>query len=180
MFSRNSVLSARLAAITVAGALLLTGCTAPGAAPTASDGPRTTTKAGLTVADAWVKAADSGMSAAFGVLTNPTDADVTVVSATTAASSRVELHETVMSDGKMVMRPVKGGFVVPAHGSLKLAPGGNHIMLMGLAKPIAAGENVTFTLTLADGATVPFTAPAKDFAGANENYVGSATPTPTR
>ena len=85
----------------------------------------------------------------------------------------VELHETVANDsGEMVMQPKEGGFVIPAGGTLTLEPGANHIMLMGLAKPIVAGDEVSFTLTFADGSTYTFTAPAKDFTGANENYVG--------
>ena len=44
-------------------------------------------------------------------------------------------------------------------------------MLMGLTKPLTAGTDVTFTLTLAGGGSFEFTAVAKDFSGANEDYV---------
>ena len=53
----------------------------------------------VVVSDAWVKAVDSDMTAAFGTLTNNTDEDVTLVAATTDASAMVELHEVVMKDG---------------------------------------------------------------------------------
>ncbi|MDQ0646374.1 copper(I)-binding protein [Microbacterium natoriense] len=120
---------------------------------------------------AWVKAADEGMSAGFGMLRNSGEQDVTVVSAQTEASSMVELHETVENDaGEMVMREREGGFVIPAGGTLTLEPGANHIMLMDLAKPLKAGDEVAFTLTFSDGSTVDFTAPVKDYSGANENY----------
>ncbi|MEZ5118059.1 MAG: copper chaperone PCu(A)C [Candidatus Nanopelagicales bacterium] len=124
----------------------------------------------LTVTDPWAKAAESGMTAAFGTLVNATDADVTVVSATTSASDRTELHETVMKDGQMVMQPKEGGFVVPAGGELVLEPGGSHIMIMDLTSPVAPGDDVTVTLTLDDGSTVEFVALAKDYAGGNETY----------
>ena len=75
-------------------------------------------------------------------------------------------------DGAMVMQPKEGGFTIPAGATFELAPGGNHIMLMSLAAPIVAGDDVTFTLILGDGSVFTFTAPAKDFTGANEEYVG--------
>lgn len=135
------------------------------------------------VSDAWVKAAKDGMTAAFGTLKNDTAADVRVVSVTSAASPDLQLHETVDDGtGTMVMREV-AGFTIPAHGSLELAPGGNHIMFMSVPKPITAGEDVTIELTFDDGSTHEFTAPAKDYSGANENYEGGdmdmSTPQPT-
>jgi len=121
--------------------------------------------------DAWVKSAESGMSAAFGEIENEGTEEVTVVSATTEASSMLELHETLENEaGEMVMRQIDGGFVIPAGASLSLAPGGNHIMLMDLTAPLKAGEEVTFTLTFSDDSTFAFTAPVKDYSGANETY----------
>ncbi|GGM38250.1 copper chaperone PCu(A)C [Promicromonospora citrea] len=156
------------AGLLVAASLALTGCGAPAGATDAAPAG-----ASVTLADGWVKAADSGMSAAFGRLTNEGGEDATVVSASTAASTELELHETVANEtGEMVMREVDGGFVVPAGGSRDLEPGGDHIMLMDLVEPLEAGDEVTFTLTFADGSTSEFTAPVKDYSGANENYVG--------
>lgn len=163
--------AARLGALLAAATLALAGCgTTADAAPDDAAAPA---GQNVTLTDGWVKAADSGMSAAFGGLTNAGSEDVTVVSATTEASSMLELHETVENEtGEMVMREIEGGFVVPAGDTLALEPGGNHIMLMDLVDPLEAGEEVTFTLTFSDGSTYEFTAPVKDYSGANENYVG--------
>ncbi|MFY1694705.1 MULTISPECIES: copper chaperone PCu(A)C [unclassified Solwaraspora] len=125
--------------------------------------------AGLVVRDPWVKAADDGMTAAFGVLVNDTDADITITGVSTDISP-IELHEMAMADGAMVMREKPGGIVVPAGGSHTLEPGGDHIMLMDIAQPVQPGDEVTFTVTFADGATSQFTAVAKPFAGAEESY----------
>ncbi|GIF21799.1 copper(I)-binding protein [Actinoplanes tereljensis] len=148
----------------------LAGCgndAATGSTPTATPSAAATS---LTIKDPWVKAAPAGeMTAAFGVLTNGTGADVTVVSAESPASP-MELHEMTMKDGKMVMQPKEGGFLIKAGGTHELSPGGDHLMLMSPAKAIEAGDEVTFTLKLADGTTVPFTAIAKPFAGAGESY----------
>lgn len=160
-----------LAALTIIlaiGAAAGCGATAdPPDAPStrAADGVAAT----LTVRDAWVKAADSGMTAAFAVLVNDADTDVTVVSAA-APVSPMELHETTMKDGAMVMRPAADGFTIKARSSHTLEPGGDHLMLMDLSKPIKPGDEVPITLTLADGGTVTFTAVAKPFAGAGESY----------
>ncbi|KUL22382.1 copper chaperone PCu(A)C [Actinoplanes awajinensis] len=141
----------------------------------------TAVAATLTIKDPWVKAAGAGaMTAAFGVLVNDTDADITVAAAESPASP-MELHEMTMKDGKMVMQPKEGGFVIKAKGTHELSPGGDHLMLMKPAKAIEAGDEVSFTLKLGDGSTVPFTAIAKPFAGAGESYdpgmtMGSAAP----
>lgn len=158
----------RLGALFAATALALTGCaTATGAADHV-DAP--TAAASVTVTDPWVKAADDGMTGGFGEFANAGEADVTVVSATTDAAERVELHETVEEDGQMVMREIDGGFVVPAGGSLDLEPGGSHLMFMGLTGPLEPGSEVTVTLTFDDESTLEFDAAVKDFAGANESY----------
>lgn len=162
-------------ALAVAAVIALTGC-APSADATSADAPATSTTSAadsVTVADGWVKAAASGMSAAFGEVKNSGTEDVTIDSVTSAASSDVQLHETVLADsGEMMMQQKDGGFVIPAGGSFVLAPGGNHIMLMGLVDPIMAGAEVTFTLTFSDGSSYDFTVPAKDYSGANETYSG--------
>jgi Uncharacterized protein conserved in bacteria len=128
--------------------------------------------AALSVTDPWVKAADKGMTTAFGTLVNNTDKELTVVSATSPAAARVELHEVVEKDGKTTMRQKEGGFVIPARGSHTLEPGGDHLMLMDITGKVEPGDEVTFTLTFADGSTAEFTAVAKAFAGANEEYHG--------
>ena len=172
--------SARLAAVGLAGALALTACSggddADGATTDAATGTGTAAAqdAGLDeleVRDPWAKAADAGMSAAFGTLHNPTDGDMVVVAASSPSSPMVELHETVEVDGVAQMREVEG-FTVPAGGDVVLEPGGNHLMLMGLTAPLTPGAEVTVVLELADGTTLDVVAPVKEFAGANETYAG--------
>ena len=163
-------LPAVVAAVALSG---LAGCGGSGTEAAAPAAPVATASsapaAALTVRDPWVKAADSGMTAAFGTLVNTTGADVTVESATSPASP-LELHTMAMKDGKMVMQPLTGGFVVEAGGTHELSPGGDHLMLMKPAAPVKPGDELTFTLKLAGGGTVDFTAVAKPFAGAQESY----------
>ncbi|WP_052460761.1 copper chaperone PCu(A)C [Microbacterium gorillae] len=158
-------------ALTALVGIALAGCAA--AAPAATAAP-----ASLTVSDAWAKAAGaSEMTAAFGVLHNDTDADIRVTAASTPASTSTQLHQTTANAaGEMVMSEVKDGFVVPAHGTFPLEPGGNHIMLMGLTSALVAGDEVTITLTLDGGEPVEVRAPVKDYAGGNEQYEGTGEP----
>ncbi len=155
--------------VLAAAALVLAGCAAP-----AASAPATPAADAFHTADAWVKAAPSGeMTAGFGELVNDGDADITIVSATSDAASMIELHETVQNEsGQSVMREIEGGFVVPAHGARELAPGADHLMLMGVPRDLLAGDEVTVTLTFSDDSTYDITAPVKEFAGANETYDG--------
>ena len=156
------------------GTLGLAGCGGGDEAASGAAAPAPSATAGtLSIKDPWVKAAPAGtMTAAFGVLVNGTGADVTVTAAESPASP-MELHEMAMDGGKMVMRPKEGGFTIPPRGTHELSPGGDHLMLMKPSAPVKPGDELRFTLTLADGGTVAFSAVAKPFAGADESYAPS-------
>ncbi|MCX5065834.1 copper chaperone PCu(A)C [Micromonospora lupini] len=164
---RSAVALATAAALVAVGAA---GCGSSDSPSSAQPGPSASAAAGVVaIRDPWVKAADKGMTAAFGTLVNDGDADVTVTGAATSVSS-MELHEMAMQDGKMVMRQKQGGIVVKARSTHALEPGGDHLMLMNLTRPVQAGDELTFTLTFADGRTQQFNAVAKPFTGAQESY----------
>ncbi|MBI1352041.1 MAG: copper chaperone PCu(A)C [Actinomycetales bacterium] len=144
-----------------------------GATPRWGKGVSTSTSP-LTIADGWAKAADSGMSAAFGMIKNPTDRPIRVVAAISPDSTVLQLHEVVDKDGTMVMQQKTGGFVIPAKGMVELKPGGSHIMFMKVTKPIPAGTMVPITLITADGGLLKATVLGKVFNGANESYTGGS------
>jgi copper(I)-binding protein len=99
----------------------------------------------LEVNNAWARAtpgkAENG--AAYVTIQSPT-AD-RLVSASTPVAKQAELHTMSMQGMVMKMRPI-AGLDIPAGQPVALKPGGEHIMLMGLNKPLRAGE--TFPLTL--------------------------------
>ncbi|MEU3458064.1 copper chaperone PCu(A)C [Micromonospora sp. NPDC006766] len=171
--------------LTAAAALFAVGVAGCGSSdqPSAPSSPSASASAAtevLGVRDPWVKAADHGMSAAFATLVNDGDTDVTLTAAATDVSP-MELHTMSMKDGKMVMEPKEGGIVIKAKGTHVLEPGGDHLMMMDLKQPVKAGDELTFTLTFADGRTQTFTAVAKPFTGAQEDYQpghGHDQPTP--
>lgn len=137
-----------------------------------AEGSPSTQASSVTIKDPWVKAADTGMTAAFGTLGNSSDQEVRVVSASAASvTAKAQLHEMAADDsGQMVMREKPNGIALPAGKSHELKPGGDHIMLLDLIKPVRAGDDVRITLTFADKSTKSFTAPARSFSGAAEDY----------
>lgn len=171
MRKTTTLLVAALIAMPVS---LLTAC-APDTTQAAHSSSDEVAVPEVSLQEGWAKSAELGdMTGVFGTLTNNTDSDLVITGAESPDAEMIELHE-VTADG--VMQPIAGDVVVPAHGTFELAPGANHIMLMGLTKYLLAGEEVTVTLHFAasDGATskAKFTVLVKDYAGANENYAGS-------
>ena len=165
---------------TALGAVLLTlalgACGSDSSGDAASDsgsapGSMPTQASSLAMTDPWVKAADSGMTAAFGTLVNNGSSDIVVTAATSDITSTMELHETVQNDdGTMAMQPKEGGFTIPAGGEHELAPGGDHLMIMDLDRALKPGEMVIIELTLEDGSTTEIDATVKTFPGADEEY----------
>jgi hypothetical protein len=89
----------------------------------------------LVFSKAWVKAPMPGMqmTAGFVEIENKSDEDARLVAVKTNISKISELHTMMMVDNVMQMRQVKDGWVIPAGETLRLAPGGNHAMLMGVS-----------------------------------------------
>ncbi|MCP3426379.1 copper chaperone PCu(A)C [Rothia sp. AR01] len=169
----------RLSAATLAltAALTLAACGSAGEEQESagSNAPASSDPTGLSVSDPWVKSADSGMTAAFGTLTNDTDHTVTIESVSSEASPEMQLHETVMDDsGVSTMREKSGGFAIEPGASLTLEPGGDHFMFMGLTCSLMAGDDAEVTVTTDDGSQLSFEAPIRDYQAAQENYDPSA------
>jgi len=68
------------------------------------------------------------------------------VSVDSSVASEAQLHETLMQEEMMRMREAEGGFEIPAGSSLEFLPGGKHIMLLGLEKPLSTGEKFVLSL----------------------------------
>ncbi|UJH71190.1 copper chaperone PCu(A)C [Ornithinimicrobium sp. INDO-MA30-4] len=136
----------------------------------ADDSEMTPDMAAITFEDGWVKSADEGMTSAFGTLTNHTDKDIEIVSVEADFADMPQLHETVTdSSGASEMQQVSG-FVVPAEGTYELAPGADHLMLMGLNEPVESGTSADVTLVSADGTEWVLALPVREFDGAEETY----------
>ena len=104
--------------------------------------------------------ASMGMSpttAGYLVIENSGKSAERLVSATCTCAKMVTIHQTEIKNAMASMKALDG-LNIPAGGTAQLAPGGAHLMIMGLKAPVKAGTMVNMTLTFAKAGrvTVPF------------------------
>lgn len=99
-------------------------------------------------------------SAVFTQVMNHSDQDRFIVSASTKAAGKVELHDVIKEGDVMKMRQVEK-IKIPANASVELKPGSLHIMLFDLEQPLVEGQSIDVELTFANGQTHSFSAPIK-------------------
>jgi copper(I)-binding protein len=128
--------------------------------------PAQAAKAPITAQGAWVRSVppSSRVAAAYLLIKNDSDKTMYLESAETSAAADAEIHRMSETGGMMTMESVSV-VPVPAHGQAVLEPGGYHLMLIGLKKPLRLGDKVRLTLRfrgkykLAVAATVREAAP---------------------
>ncbi|VIO74855.1 copper chaperone PCu(A)C [Bradyrhizobium ivorense] len=106
-------------------------------------------KAGdLVITQAWARATPSGAKIGGGYLTieNKGTAPDRLVSGSGDVAGRMEIHEMAMDNGVMKMRPLDKGVTIEPGKTLKLAPGGFHLMMFDLKNPLKQGDKVPVTL----------------------------------
>jgi len=108
----------------------------------------------VSVEQPWTRATPPGakVGAGFMRLRNAGAAD-RVVGASSPVAGRIEMHVTLREGDVMKMREMKS-FEIPAGGSFELKPGGAHLMLLDLKRPLKKGEKVPLTLKLEKGGEV--------------------------
>jgi copper(I)-binding protein len=117
-------------------------------------------KAGdLTIEKPWARATPKGaeVGAAYVEIRNA-GGEADKLTGGSADFANVEIHEMSMQGNVMKMQELKDGLAIPAHGDVKLAPGGYHLMLTDLKHPLVKGETAKVTLTFerAGAVTVEF------------------------
>jgi len=90
--------------------------------------------------------AGSKVGAGYMTIINKGTAADRLVSASSPAAGKVEIHEMSMQGNVMKMRGVAGGLPIESGKTISLAPGGYHLMLMGLKTPLKQGDKVPVTL----------------------------------
>ena len=106
-------------------------------------------KAGdLVITQAWSRATPGGAKIAGGFLTieNKGAAPDRLTAVSGDVAGKVEIHEMAMNNGVMTMRPLDKGLAIDPGKTVKLAPGGYHLMLMDLKGPMKQGDKVPLTL----------------------------------
>ena len=102
----------------------------------------------LVITQAWSRATPGGAKIAGGYLTieNKGTAPDRLLGGTADIAGKIEVHEMAMNNGVMTMRPLDKGLTIEPGKTVKLAPGGYHLMIMDLKGPFKQGEKVPVTL----------------------------------
>lgn len=110
----------------------------------------------------WIAEAPPGapVLAGYMQLHNEGEQAQALTGASSPAFAQVELHKSAEKEG--VARMAKQERVeVPAQGSIALAPGGLHLMLMRPSKPLKAGDSVPLSLQFESGERVELEVPVR-------------------
>jgi len=102
----------------------------------------------LVISQAWSRATPNGAKVGTGYLTieNKGKAADKLIGASGDISPKIEVHEMSMNNGVMKMRPVDGGLTIEPGKTVKLSPGGYHLMIMDLKNPLKQGDKLLLTL----------------------------------
>ncbi len=103
----------------------------------------------VTVTEAWVRGTVPAQTATGAFMKLKSSVDVTLYNAASPVARVVEVHQMTMSGNVMAMRAVDD-VALPAGKTVELKPGGYHVMLIDLLKPLAKGEKVPITLNFVD------------------------------
>jgi copper(I)-binding protein len=106
-------------------------------------------KAGdLVISQAWSRATPGGAKTGGGFLTleNKGSAPDRLVAVSGDFAGKIEVHEMSVKDGVMTMRPLENGLTIEPGKTVKLAPGGYHLMMLDLKAPLKQGDKLPVTL----------------------------------
>jgi copper(I)-binding protein len=109
--------------------------------------PHSHGKNGIEVREAWSRATPPGAKVGVGYMeirNNGAQPD-RLIAASTPAAKTVEMHVTQREGDVMRMRQVKD-FEIPARERITLRPGGSHLMLVDVVRPLKKGERFTMRL----------------------------------
>ena len=124
-------------------------CAAAFAALLAAPAAAQDVKAGdLVITQAWSRATPGGAKIAGGYLTieNKGAAADRLIGGSADVAGKFEVHEMAMNNGVMTMRSLDKGLAIEPGKTVKLAPGGYHLMLMDLKGPLKQGDKVPVAL----------------------------------
>jgi periplasmic copper chaperone A len=99
------------------------------------------------VADAWVRAPAPGQKTASAYVELTSDFQAALVAVGSAAAGSVEMHSSTVEGGVMRMRALPR-IELPAAQTVRLAPGGMHLMLIDLKEPLKPGDKVPLVLSV--------------------------------
>lgn len=147
MLKRSHLLFAGCVALSLAWSAAATASGNKSATKPASQASAVSAAAKVQVSDAWIRPAVKGQSGTGGFMTLMSPEGATLVGFSTPMAEMAELHEMAMQGDVMRMRPIES-LALPAGQTVGLKPGGHHLMLMGLKKPLKVGDQIPLMLKL--------------------------------
>ncbi len=125
----------------------------------------------LEISHAWARAMLPNQPAGGGYMTiaNQGQEADRLVSASSPAAGKVEIHSMQVINDVMTMRPVEGGLEIPAGETVELKPGGLHVMFMAVAEPFAEGDTVPVTLEFEQAGSVDIALPVRKAEGGHSH-----------
>jgi periplasmic copper chaperone A len=120
-------------------------------------------EASIAIEQPWARATPAGAltGIVYMTLENKTNTADRLTGVSSDVAAQVQIHEMAVVDGIMQMRQVAGGLPIAAGGSVILKPGSYHVMLIGLKRPLVAGETLPLTLTFANAGNISVTVPVQ-------------------
>ena len=117
----------------------------------------------ISVEQPWARATPGGAKtgAVYMTLDNKSGNADRLTGASSDVADKLQIHEMKVENGVMKMREIAGGLSIPAGRSVALKPGSYHVMLIGLKKPLTAGENFPLTLTFEKAGNISVTVPVQ-------------------
>jgi copper(I)-binding protein len=102
----------------------------------------------LVITQAWSRATPGGATIGGGYLTIENRGSVAdrLIGGSAEVAGKVQVHEMSMNNGVMTMRPLDKGLTIEPGKTVKLAPGGYHLMLLDLKGPLKQGDTLPVTL----------------------------------
>ncbi len=110
---------------------------------------------------AWCRATAAGAQTAACYLTLISSRADRLIAVSSDAAARTEIHEMRMDGDIMRMRELADGLILPAGAAVALAPGAEHLMLIGLDRPLEEGGAVMLTLRFGHAPPLSLAAPVR-------------------
>ncbi len=137
------------------------GCKGGGEASTKSTMEKDGVKAVVEISDPWCRPTPNGAQAGACYLTIESNVANRVTGVATPLASNAMIHDMTMDGGMMKMSEMADGLPLAPDQEVKLAPGGKHLMLMGLTAPLTEGTAVPLTLTFSATPAMTVEAPVR-------------------
>ena len=141
-------------------ALLVLMASAPFAHAADAESENTVSSHAIEFSDVWARPSTAATGALYFTMTNKGESDDTLTGVASEVAAKTEVHEMTMTDMVMRMRKAES-IAVPAGKSVAFAPGGYHVMLIGLKQPLTAGDEISLTLIFESAGEIALVVPVE-------------------